>query len=82
MRKTGAATVYFAYDEQGRLLGNDDSANRLQQETIYLGDLPVAVLTGDGTLVDDATTASATDSLPWSYRVWRGICANHEPARH
>jgi hypothetical protein len=65
VRKTGAATVYFAYDEQGRLLGNYDSSNRPQQETIYLGDIPVAVLSGDGTLIDNSATTSVTVTGAW-----------------
>jgi RHS repeat-associated protein len=65
VKKAGSVTVYFAYDEQGKLLGNYDSSNRPQQETIYLGDTPVAVLTGDGTLIDNSTTASVTVTGTW-----------------
>jgi hypothetical protein len=46
-------------------LGNYDSANRPQQETIYLGDTPVAVLTGDGTLIDNSITTSVTVTGTW-----------------
>ncbi|MBF0526412.1 MAG: hypothetical protein HQK56_15110, partial [Deltaproteobacteria bacterium] len=42
--KTGAATTIFAYDEAGHLLGEYDSAGSVIQETVWLGDLPVAVL--------------------------------------
>jgi hypothetical protein len=66
VKKAGSATVYFAYDEQGRLLGDYDSTNRPQQETIYLSDIPVAVLSGDGTLIDNSTTASVTVTGTWS----------------
>ena len=65
VKKAGSATVYFAYDEQGRLLGDYDASNRPQQETLYLGDIPVAVLTGDGTLIDNSTTASVTITGTW-----------------
>lgn len=40
---TGKATYYF-YDDNGQLLGEYDSTGRILQETVYLGDIPVAVL--------------------------------------
>ena len=40
---TGGAQV-FSYDANGQLMGEYDSAGRAIQETIWLGDLPVAVL--------------------------------------
>ncbi|MDL2357501.1 MAG: RHS repeat-associated core domain-containing protein, partial [Pseudomonadota bacterium] len=44
--KSGApgTTVHYMYDESGRLLGEYDGAGKALQETVYLGDLPVAVL--------------------------------------
>ena len=43
--KGGAGGVtYFAYDEQGHLIGEYNAANLPIQETVYLGDLPVAVI--------------------------------------
>jgi RHS repeat-associated protein/uncharacterized repeat protein (TIGR02543 family) len=48
----GNATQYV-YDEQGHLTGEYDSAGQLIQETVWLGDLPVAVL-------KTATNSSAT----------------------
>ena len=44
--KTGAAgvAVYYVYDEAGRLLGEYDNTGKAIQETVYLGDLLVAVL--------------------------------------
>ncbi|MDB5821333.1 MAG: hypothetical protein JWR21_37, partial [Herminiimonas sp.] len=43
--KTGAGgAVHYVYDESGRLLGEYDGAGKAVQETVYLGDLPVAVL--------------------------------------
>jgi RHS repeat-associated protein len=36
--------TFYVYDEQGHLLGEYDAAGRPIQETVYLGDLPVAVL--------------------------------------
>jgi len=40
---TGGMT-YFSYDEQGHLIGEYSAANQPIQETVYLGDLPVAVI--------------------------------------
>lgn len=40
---TGVA--YYAYDPQGRLLGEYDANGKAVYETVYLGDMPVAVLT-------------------------------------
>lgn len=36
--------IRFVYDEAGRLIGEYDTTGRALQETIWLGDLPVAVL--------------------------------------
>jgi len=48
VRKTAPSSVSgtrrFMYDESGRLAGEYDSAGKLVQETIWLGDLPVATL--------------------------------------
>ena len=41
-------TRYFAYDEAGHLLGEYDSSGDLVQETVWLGDIPVATLVPDG----------------------------------
>jgi RHS repeat-associated protein len=50
IRKTGgpAGTVRFAYDEAGHLIGEYNGSNALIQETIWLGDIPVATLRPDG----------------------------------
>lgn len=39
--KTGATV--FAYDERGHFIGEYDSTGKMIEETIYIGDLPVAV---------------------------------------
>jgi RHS repeat-associated protein len=48
VRKTAPASVggtrRFMYDEAGRIAGEYDSAGKLVQETVWLGDLPVATL--------------------------------------
>lgn len=38
-------TAFYVYDDQGHLLGEYDGTGQPIQETIYLGDLPVAVVT-------------------------------------
>jgi RHS repeat-associated protein len=56
--KSGGASPtvrYFAYDETGLLLGEYDTAGAALQETVWLGNTPVAVLT------PNATTSGATD---------------------
>ena len=65
-KKTGPAAVvptgtnYYAYDEQGMLIGEYDANNKVISETVYLGSTPVALLkqttTGSGTTTAVATT--------------------------
>lgn len=43
-----SATRLFAYDESGRLLGEYDGTGALIQETVWLGDIPVATLRPNG----------------------------------
>ena len=43
-KTTSGASTYFAYDEAGRLLGEYDNSGSLLQETVWLGDIPVATL--------------------------------------
>jgi RHS repeat-associated protein len=45
---TDAGIVQYVYDEQGHLLGEYDVNGNLIQETVYLGDMPIAVLTQTG----------------------------------
>jgi RHS repeat-associated protein len=44
VKKTNAGDVYFAYDEAGHLIGEYDTSGNSIQETVWLGDTPVAVL--------------------------------------
>jgi len=62
----------YSYDEQGHLLGEYSSPGLPLQETVYLGDLPVAVLTqsfiGDGArniYIDNTTTGSVAAVGAW-----------------
>jgi RHS repeat-associated protein len=55
VKKSGGAIVspiYFMYDEAGHLVGEYDSSGNLIQETVWLGDIPVATLRPNGAIVD------------------------------
>ncbi|HET9644259.1 MAG TPA: RHS repeat-associated core domain-containing protein, partial [Burkholderiaceae bacterium] len=43
-KASGAAETYFAYDEAGHLIGEYDGSGSPIEETVWLGDIPVAVL--------------------------------------
>jgi len=50
VKKTAnSATTLFAYDEAGKLIGEYDQAGSVIQETVYLGDLPLATIKLTGT---------------------------------
>jgi YD repeat-containing protein len=42
--KRGASPTYFLFDQGGHLTGEYDASNTPIEETVYLGDIPVAVL--------------------------------------
>jgi RHS repeat-associated protein len=44
-------TVLYAYDETGHLLGEYDGTGTLIEETVWLGDIPVATLRPNGAAV-------------------------------
>ena len=46
-----AGTVLYAYDEAGHLLGEYDATGALIEETVWLGDIPVATLRPNGASV-------------------------------
>lgn len=49
VRKTvGPTTTYFFYDEDGQLLGEYGGSGALVQETVWLGDIPIATLRPNG----------------------------------
>ncbi|MDR3415975.1 MAG: RHS repeat-associated core domain-containing protein [Nevskia sp.] len=48
-RKGVGATTIFAYDLQGHLIGEYNGSGTLTEETIYLGDMPVAVVNSSAT---------------------------------
>jgi YD repeat-containing protein len=40
----GGSTTYFAYDEAGHPVGEYDTNGTVIEETVWFGDLPVAVI--------------------------------------
>jgi RHS repeat-associated protein len=47
-KTTSGSSRYFVYDEAGHLVGEYDNAGNLIQETVWLGDTPVATLRPNG----------------------------------
>nr|WP_267873884.1 RHS repeat-associated core domain-containing protein [Massilia eurypsychrophila] len=62
---TAGVAVHYAYEESGRLLGEYDAAGKTTQETVYLGDLPVAVLKPSD--ANAGTTRLATVGIHYAY---------------
>jgi RHS repeat-associated protein len=48
VKKNNGTDTFFAYDEAGHLIGEYDATGATIQETIWLGDIPVAVLKPSG----------------------------------
>jgi RHS repeat-associated protein len=44
----GGSVTFYVYDREGHLVGEYDQVGEAMQETVYLGDLPVAVLKRSG----------------------------------
>ena len=66
-------TNYYAYDEQGQLMGEYLGDGKAIQETVYLGSTPVAVLAGGIYYVyaDHIDTARVITSTVDNVPVWR-----------
>jgi RHS repeat-associated protein len=62
---TAGAAAHYVYDEAGRLVGEYDGAGKAIQETVYLGDLPVAVLKPAATTA--GTQGSSTVGIYYAY---------------
>lgn len=74
-----AGTILYAYDEAGHVLGEYDDSGGLIEETVWLGDIPVATLRPNGGGVDifyvhtdqlntpRAVTRPADNVLMWSW---------------
>jgi RHS repeat-associated protein len=67
--------TYFAYDEAGHLLGEYTQAGTAIQETVWLGDIPVAVLNSTGNyyiypdhLNTPRAIADSTNKTVWRWK--------------
>ena len=49
IEKSGTSVTQFVYDESGHLLGEYDGTGNLIEETVWMGDVPVAVVQPNGT---------------------------------
>jgi RHS repeat-associated protein len=49
VKKSGTSVTLFIYDESGHLLGEYDGSGNLIEETVWMGDVPVATLRPNGT---------------------------------
>ena len=47
-KTTSGSSTYFVYDEAGHLVGEYGNSGNLIQETVWLGDMPVATLRPNG----------------------------------
>jgi RHS repeat-associated protein len=97
VRKTGSdvpngAANEYVYDEQGHLIGEYNSTGGIVNETVYLGDTPVAVLTGTGGATVYSVSAdwlnsphiiqnvSKQDVWTWDHYAFGDNAANQNPA--
>jgi RHS repeat-associated protein len=89
VKKTvGGVTTLLVYDEAGHLLGEYSSTGALIQETVWMGDTPVATLRPSGSTViiyyvhtdhlnaPRVVTQSSDNSVRW---LWGGNAANQNP---
>jgi RHS repeat-associated protein len=85
-------TNYYAYDEQGHVLGEYDSTGAALKETAYIGDLPVGVLSKSGatytlySMLPDwlgaphiITNSSGTKAWTWDHLAWGDNAPNQNP---
>jgi len=52
VKKNNGSDIFFAYDKAGHLIGEYDASGAAIEETVWLGDLPVAVLKPNATSFD------------------------------
>lgn len=67
-------TNHYIYDEAGHLLGEYDGWGNPLQETVYLGDTPIAVVTNQG--VANTVTADNTDTASVASGTWTPTTAS------
>jgi RHS repeat-associated protein len=68
-KKSATSVTLFVYDEAGHLLGEYDGSGNLIEETVWMGDIPVATLQPNGTGV--AVYYIHTDHLNTPRRITR-----------
>ncbi len=78
IKKSGTSVTLFVYDESGHLLGEYDGSGNLIEETVWMGDVPVATLQPNGTGVsvyyvhtDHLNTPRRITSPSTNAIVWR-----------
>ena len=78
VKKSGTSVTLFVYDESGHLLGEYDGSGNLIEETVWMGDVPVATLQPNGTGVsvyyvhtDHLNTPRRITSPSTNAIVWR-----------
>ncbi len=60
IKTIGSKKTYFSYDESGKLIGEYDGNNNPIREYIYLGNMPIAMLSNER---DDEVLQIHTDHL-------------------
>jgi RHS repeat-associated protein len=92
-KTTSGSSTYFVYDEAGHLVGEYANTGALIQETVWLGDIPVATIRPSGAGVDlfyihaDHLSAPRRVSRPsdniviwrWDSGPFGGAVANEDP---
>jgi RHS repeat-associated protein len=68
IRKSGgpAGTVNYVYDDSGQLLGEYDSSGNATREYVWLGDMPLAVLTRSETIRDNPAGTNTVYVGTWT----------------
>lgn len=85
---TTSQTTVFNYDEHGQLIGEYDEAGNARQETVWLGNLPVATVQNGNTYAVHAdhlgtprviTNSSYTEVWRWDSDPFGTTAANEDP---
>ena len=84
----GSATALFTYDESGHLIGEYNATGGLVQETVWLGDTPIATIRGSTTYYVHADHLNAPRKVvdqaqaarwQWDYASFGSGAANQNP---
>jgi YD repeat-containing protein len=63
-KSTAGLDTYFAYDEAGHLIGEYDTSGAPIEETLWLGDIPVAVVKPNATSFEVWSSQDSVDTVP------------------